>query len=141
MPSRNGTRRASLYDFRDLDLMLAMAERGDDEGWCETYDLASSFGFGDHLQPLGIRLSWMKRYGMVDHREAKSGLTSAWRLSAGGWRVIDAKLKATQRNALEKIPDEAMVDVMADITARFHRGDAMLATMLRREFAFGTQRR
>jgi len=139
MPSRNGKRKhASLYDFRDLDLMLTMAERGDDEGWSPTHDLASSFGFGDELQALGIRLSWMQRFGMVDVKRDKS--ESLWRLTDGGLRVIDAKTAAAHRS-IERIPDEAMVEVMADITARFHRGDPMLATMLRREFAFGTKRR
>jgi len=128
-----------MYDFRDLDLMLTIAERGDDEGWVTNDDLASSFGFGDSLRPLGIRLAWRRRYGMVEHKTHNRD--SLWRLSPGGWRVVEAKLKAAQARTLGTIPDEAMVDVMADITARFQRGDSMLAVMLRREFAFGTQRR
>lgn len=140
MASRsNGVRRhASLYDFRDLDLMLTLADRGDDEGWSPTHELASSFGFGEELRALGIRLGWMRRYGMVEHRNTPESL---WRLTDGGTRVIDAKLRAAQSRTIEEIPDESLVDVMANITRRYHHGDPMIATMLRREFLFGTTRR
>lgn len=140
MSNRNGNRKhASLYDFRDLDLMLTLADRGDNNGWAPTHDLASTLGFGDELQPLGIRLAWMRHYGMVERHHLKG--ESLWRLTNGGNRVIDAKLRAAQQRTIEAIPDEAMVAVMADITRRYHHGDEMLATMLRREFAYGTKRR
>ena len=48
MARRNGRRRgASLYDFRDLDLMHRLADEGDDEGWIETEHLARALGLGD----------------------------------------------------------------------------------------------
>src|SRR5262245_49995110 len=117
--------------------MLALEERADEEGWAETADLASSLGFGDELQPLGIRFAWMRRYGILDYH----GDRKAWRLTDGGLRVVQAKLKAGQERTLEAIPEEALVEAMADITARYHRGSAMVATMLRREFLYGTKPR
>ena len=140
MPSRNGQNRkhASLYDFRDLDLMLTLQERGDDEGWAETADLASSLGFGDDLQPLGIRFAWMRRFGILEHRDKPD---SVWRLTDAGLRVVEAKLRAAQSRAIEAIPDESLIDVMANVTRRYQHGDPMIATMLRREFMYGTHRR
>jgi hypothetical protein len=138
MSSRNGrSKSASLFAFRDLDLLLKIEERGDHDGWVPTDDLASSFGFADHLQPLGIRLSWLRRYGMVE-RDDKTGL---WRVTTGAGRVIDSRMKANQIRTIENLPDETMVEVMANVTSRYRHGDPMVATMLRREFMFGTQRR
>lgn len=140
MARSNGRRKgASLYDFRDLDLMLKIEERGDDEGWSPTADLASSFGFGDELQSLGIRLAWMRQYGMVERRNEKPG--SSWRLTQGGVRVVEAKLRAASMRELQALPEEAMIEVMANITARYHQADPMTAHMLRREFAYGTHPR
>jgi len=135
----NGKRHASLYDFRDLDLMLTLADRGDNDGWAPTIELATSFGFGDELQGLGVRLGWMRHYGMVEGKREKS--ETLWRLTDGGMRVIESKLRAAQSRTIEAIPDEALIDVMANITRRYHHGDPMIATMLRREFVGGTQPR
>lgn len=138
MPSRNGKRRhASMYDFRDLDIMLTLEERADEEGWAEIGDLASQLGFGDDLQPLAIRLSWMRRYGILAYDERHH----RWRHTDSGLRVVEAKLRAADGRAIDAIPEESLIDVMANVTKRYHSGDPMIATMLRREFMYGTQRR
>lgn len=128
--------RFSLYDFRDLDLMLKIADAGDHEGWVETRELASLLGVdeADPVQGVGIRLSWMRRYGMLDFDEDRR----MWRLSAGGERVADAKLRAAKAKTIDELPDEQLVDVMAHVTTRYRLGDPLMATMLRREFAYGT---
>jgi hypothetical protein len=136
MARRNGgAKRADLLSFRDLDLMLALSDAADEEGWAETEHLARSLGFGDEKQALGIRFSWMRRYGILEGHRDKAG---TWRLTDGGLRVVEAKLRAGQHRNLEEIPEEALVEAMADITHRYHRGSAMVATMLRREFLYGT---
>ena len=134
---RNGTRKhATLYDFRDLDLMLKLVAEGDDEGWLDTENLARSLGFEEPLK-ISSRLSWMRRYGMLDFDERRR----MWRLSPAGERVSKARLKAAQVNAIERLPDEAMVDVMASVTTRYRLGEPVLAHMLRREFLYGTSPR
>lgn len=128
--SRNGRRRqARIYDFRDLDLMLKIS----DMGGAETPELASALGFGKDVQPIAIRLSWMRRFGMLDFDGTQ------WDLSAGGLRVVKSKLRAAQASSIDALPDEAMIETMAHITSRYHR-DPMLAHMLRREFLYGTKR-
>jgi hypothetical protein len=117
---------ASLYDFRDLDIMLHLAEN--QNGGIPTPELAEALGFqeGDN-RPAAIRLAWMRRYGMVafDSKERSWSLT----------------LKAPTLKLVEAMPDEAAVELMAHVTSRYQRGEPMLAAMLRREFLFGTQRR
>jgi hypothetical protein len=128
---------ATLYDFRDLDLMLKVEAEADNDGWVEAAHLARSVGFGDDSHPVAMRFAWMRRYGMLEYSEDKK----MWRLSAGGRRVSSARLKASQAQAIEALPDEAMIEVMANVTSRYWRGDALTAHMLRREFLYGTRRK
>lgn len=137
MPARNGIRRsASLYDFRDMDLLHLLAERGDEEGWVEIADAASSLGFGEDLRPVAMRFAWMRKYGMLDYDERHK----LWRLSPGGERVLEAKLRASQSTSLEKLPEEKLVHVMHSVTTHYQHASPMVADLLRREFLFGTKR-
>lgn len=122
---------ADLYTFRDLDLLVKLS----DAGAATSAELANAVGLSD-AQPMAIRLSWMRRFGMVD-RDEEAG---AWTVSAGGNRVVRARLRAAQSRAIEAVPDEAMVDVMAHVATRYRMGDPIIATMLRREFLYGTRR-
>jgi hypothetical protein len=136
MSRKNGTprRHATVYDFRDLDLMLKLDAEG---GEAATWELAEAMGFGEQdRQSLAIRLSWCRRYGMLDFDQERR----LWRLSKGGERVTQARVKAAATRQLEALPDEAMVEVMAAVTSRWRHGDPMIADLLRREFLFGTQR-
>lgn len=125
---------ASLYDFRDLDLMLKLRAEGDQEGWVETVRLAESMGLGDDGIKIASRLNWMRRYGMLEFDREKR----LWRLSPGGERVTEAKLRAAQTRTIEALPDEAMIEVVANVTSRWRHGDTMTAALIRREFAYGT---
>jgi hypothetical protein len=129
MPSNGRRRHLRLYDFRDLDLMLKLA----DMGGGTTLEIAAALGFGSDVQPVAARLTWMDRFGMLD-RDEKGG----WDLSEGGIRVVKAKLTAA-RGMLDKLPDESMIEAMAYITQRYYRNDPMLGHMLRREFLYGTK--
>lgn len=137
MASPNGRRHASLYDFRDLDLLLKIEAEGDDEGWVDSEHLARSLGFGDDRMPIAQRLSWMRRYGMLGFDEQKR----RWRLTDGALRVIDSRLRAAQAKSIDKLSDESMIEVMAAVTTRYQLGSPMIASMLRREFMFGTKLR
>jgi len=131
----NGRQRhATLYDFRDVDLMLKLRANG---GEVTSLEMAEALGFGNDVQPIAQRLGWMRKFGMVEFDEERR----MWRLSDGGERVTQAKLRAAQSTAIEALDDEVMVEVMAKVTQRYMHGSPMLATMLRREFAFGTHPR
>src|SRR5262245_22333661 len=122
----------SVKEFRDFDLMLKLL----DTGPVISKELAHELGqdeFGSHL---GRRLGWMRHYGMLDR--SPKGL---WMLTDGGKRVINARKRARLMEELSALPAEELIDVMAAVTARWRTGDPMIATMLRREFIFGTARR
>jgi len=125
---------STVYDFRDLDLMLKLEAEG---GEAQTWELTEALGFEEEdRQGLAIRLAWMKRYGMLEFDKERR----LWRLSKGGERVTRARLKAATSTRIEELPDEAMVEVMANVTSRYRHGDELVANLLRREFLFGTQR-
>lgn len=134
MAGRNGKRHATLYDFRDLDLMLKLDAEG---GSAETWEIAEALGFSEaDRQGIAIRLSWMTRYGMLKFDAERR----IWSLSKGGERVVNARMKAAAAKQIEALPDESMVEVMASVATRYRLGDPMIADLLRREFLFGTQR-
>lgn len=122
---------ASLYEFRDLDLMMTLHAEGN--GGMTSGQLADALGL-DNAQGIAVRATWMRRFGMFDYDD-RSGL---WTLSGGGRRVVEAKRQAALLQKVEDVPDESMVDVMSHVTARYRLGDPMIAQMLRREFLFGT---
>lgn len=128
---------ASLYEFRDLDLMLAIQEANGGSG-ISAMELSETIGLGEEgSRAAAIRLAWMRRFGMVHYDEK----THLWLLSRGGERVTEAKLKGAASRAIDAVPEEALVDVMAHVTSRWRHGDPMVAQLLRREFLYGTARR
>jgi len=129
---------ATQYDFRDTDIMFHIAESANGKG-VASQALAEMMGFEaeEGARPIGIRLAWMKRYGMVAYDDREH----LWKLTRGGDRVVSSRLLAPELKVVETMPDEKMVEVMALVTSRFQRGETMLGHMLRREFAFGTQKR
>jgi hypothetical protein len=118
----------SLYDFRDMDLMMKLAG----EGAATAGEMSDALGFKDEgTHSVATRFAWMKKYGMVIYSEQ----LRQWSLSDGGERVVQSHVKSASIPAIEKIPDEQMVDVMAHITTRQHHNQ-MLGHMLRREFLY-----
>src|SRR3954462_13284016 len=104
---------ATLYDFRDADLMFKIADNTNGKG-ISSPELAELLGFDaeDGARPVGLRLAWMKRYGMVAYDDKEK----LWKLSRAGERVTQARLLAPELKVVEKMPDEKMVEVMALVT-------------------------
>lgn len=123
---------ATLYDFRDLDLLFKI---GKDRQW-DTESLAHALGQPENARGVGSRLSWMRRFGMVERTS-----TGLWYPTPAAQRVTEARMRASQAKTMEDLPDELMVEVMSRVTQRYLHGTPMLASMLRREFAFGTKPR
>lgn len=119
---------ATLYDVRDLDLMLRL-----NEGDLTAAQLADAIGMTGN--GMASRLAWMRRFGFVE-REA-----GTWGLTAAGSRIVRSKLLAAQTRAIESVPEASLVEVMAHVTVRYREGDVVNAHLLRREFMHGTGRR
>lgn len=129
-------RHLTLFDFRDVDLMHKVAEEGGAQG-VTSRELAEALGMSDDVQAVGQRSSWMRRFGFFDFDEDRK----LWRLSESGERIVESDVKASTIERLAKVPDEELVEVMAHVTSRYRHGDAVTATLLRREFVYGTAAR
>ena len=127
----------TLYDYRDLDLMLAASEVVNDDGNLSTEDLAARLGMEDDMRAVAMRLAWMRRYGVFSRDDERK----TWRLTRAGERHIEAKQIAAASESIEVVPDEALIDVMAHVTSRYRHGDPVTAALLRREFQYGTEPR
>ena len=140
MPKRDVTatrHHLTVLDYKDTDLMAKVSEGGG-EG-VTAAELAEAIGIanGDGIRAVGMRFAWMKKFGMLDYDEKKH----LWTLTDGADRVMAAQQIAAMTTVIEKVPDESMVEIMAHVTSRFRLGDPMVATMLRREFQYGTSPR
>ena len=127
---------ATIFDFRDTDVMARIAEQGADG--ITSKDLAGELGLnGDGNAVIAPRLSWMRSFGMLTFDDKRR----LWRVSDGGERVIEARGRAAAASSIEAVPEEAMVEVMANVMTRYRLGDELNAHLLRREFQYGTGRR
>jgi len=127
----------TVYDFRDTDIMAHLAATS--ALGMTSAEIAEAMGFDveEATRAVGIRLSWMKRYGMLTLDDK----TNLWSMTNGADRVMAAQKVAAMTEVIEKVPDESMVEVMAHVTSRYRLGDPMMASLLRREFVYGTSRR
>ena len=121
----------SIREFRDLDILVKLRESGP----ILSRDLASELGADEHGSVIGRRLGWMRHYGMLERNDG-----SLWSLTDAGKRVVFARKRAALMQELGELPEEELIEVMAEVCARYRLGNPMIATMLRREFVFGTQR-
>jgi hypothetical protein len=126
---------ASIFEFRDLDVLLKLREEQDVDGFVESAHLSRALGIGERGTDVASRLNWMRHYGMLEFDSERR----LWRLTSAAERVTEAKLRAAQSRTIEAIPDESLIDVMAKVTQRYRSSNGMLAEMLRREFKYGTR--
>jgi len=128
----------TIYDFRDVDLMMKLSSEMSDEGeGIPSDEFADSLGMSRDVQAVSQRCSWMVRYGFFQFDKEKR----LWTLSPAGERIVKAQELASGIDELAALDDEAMVDVMAHVTSRYRYGDRVTATLLRREFVHGTSPR
>ena len=131
------SRSLSVYDFRDTELLSKVGEAGAD-GISST-DLAAEIGYDDldGHRSVGMRFAHMRKWGMLAFDEKRR----LWRLTEGAERVLASQQLSATQTVIERVPDEEMIAIMSHVTTRYRLGDPMVATMLRREFQYGTSPR
>lgn len=141
MPKRRGRditapkRSLRITDYRDTDLLARVAEAGADG--VSSADLAALIGWEDDLdghRSVGARFARMRQYGMLAFDEKRR----LWTVTEGAERVLRSQELSATQTVIERVPDEEMVSIMAHVTTRYRLGDPLIATMLRREFQYGT---
>jgi len=128
----------ALMEFSDRELLNVMLDVEDENGYVTTEQLMETIGL-DHKHArscVGIRLSWMRRYGVVDRHEKKG-----WTLTPIGRRIALGALTDEEKKVLRDLTSEQLMEATRVLTGRYQRVGATASTMMRRAWQNGTGRR
>jgi hypothetical protein len=75
---------ASISDFADAGIIYAIEDNTGPDGYADVHDVGIALG-QDGLRSLGVRLAWMRRYGLVEPHRRESG---RWRVARKGARAL-----------------------------------------------------
>lgn len=138
-----------LGDYSDRELLRIIYDLADEYGWVESTHLAEHLfpmqirkGREDRNQALrcvGQRLSWMRRYGVVQKNE--EGRKGVWGLTATGKMLLTGKIPARERKVLENLKENQLLDLTETLSMRYFYAGEVAATMMRRQWQFGSIRR
>ena len=139
---RNGSRPAhidlSLFGMSDTELLARVDDLADENGWTKTIDVRLAIGENpeeadaDYRSGVGPRLSWMLRYGWLEHHPDDRSL---WRLTAMGHAILDnPDLSRAVQAALEKLNPAQRLKVTREIAQSGASGADEIKTALRREW-------
>lgn len=122
-----------LQDFADLDLLYAIEEAGDSDGWATAEEIATQIGI-THDRPaqcVGTRLGWMNRFGFMD-KETEKGKT-LWRLNEKGHELLHPqRLSAAITRALETLDEGQRAQITDAIARELPRSSRQAAHLARR---------
>lgn len=121
-----------LEEFSDRELLFALEEFADDEGMATSQAIADGLGFQPSPglqhphQNIAIRLSWLKRYGIVIREGRRWGLTDT------GHRLMHGRLRASERRVLDNLDGDRLYAVMQEIGSHMLTTEDEAATMVHR---------
>lgn len=143
-----------LTDFSDRELLLILDDVSDDEGWSSARDMVEPVGLKeDGVRHVSSRLAWMRRYGAIEREllwdENGNPITGPmgqrqgqrWRLTEAGKMMAYGKLTKAQHKALEGIGEGELILAMRQMSLHFANASDTGATLARREWTHGLQRR
>lgn len=130
--------RARLQDVRDRELLSAIAHLADDEGWCTSAEIVKAYNV-QHDRPLqcvGARLSWMKRWGLVERSHGDVGSGSRWRLSKRGSHLQNGHIDKTLEAQMKAMGEPEMLDLTSAIARRRQSSTREAAIVANREWRY-----
>lgn len=133
----------TLEEFSDRELLFALEENLDGDGLVSSADLVEAMGLASSkdlkhpTQNVAIRLSWLKRYGVV----MRDPQTKRWGLTAAGFRLMHGSLRAAERRMLDDLDDERLYAVMQMVGANLGRAQDEAATMVARQWRYSLAER
>lgn len=129
-----------LEEFSDLELLAALIEHADDEGQISSAELADALGLSGLKHPrrnVAIRLSWLKRYGVLYRDET----TQKWGLTPVGETLINGNLRAAERRLLEGLDQGKLYAVIREVSRSMVEAHDEAATMAARQWRHGMAQR
>lgn len=126
-----------LEDFSDHDLLYALEESGDDEGWATSQEVAEQIGLNLDESPaknVGIRLSWLNRFGVMEQDDEKGPMK--WRLNDIGYNLLHpTKLSPSALKALEGLDEGQRLLVTEAVSRQLKRTSRQGTHLAKRAFA------
>jgi len=124
-----------LYAFSDEELLALVKDNLDNEGWVTSGELADAMGIppdeDNRLNGIGIRLGWMKRYGVV-MRDPQRPHPSRWTITGRGIVILEAVFSKGLQDQLEGLKGEALWRLAREVSSRYGRTDDVSAVLVRR---------
>jgi hypothetical protein len=123
----------TLADFSDRDLLHALTEAGDDDGWASSEDVARLIGLESERpnNNVGSRFAWLFRFGVME-RGNFNGKTY-WRLNpAGNDLVFGRKLGKAANKVLDEMTESQRIRVTEAIAKQTPKGTRQAAHLGRR---------
>lgn len=123
----------TLYDFTDKELLFALEEAADAEGFADSKDIADLIGI-DHPHPaqcVGSRLAWLKRFRVPLETKIEEGIL-LWALTPQAKAIMrPKKIPAATQRVLDSLSDEQRIGV-TEVIARQAAAGAVPTTHLTR---------
>lgn len=128
-----------LREFSDRDLLFIIDETADYDGWARAQYIAERIGLNTKYPERNVssRLAWMVRFGVI-HRHPEQ---VAWQLTNLGEALRTGKISRRQQDSIDKMDDAQMLLLTRSITRRYEHASSDVATVLRREWTYGTAQR
>jgi hypothetical protein len=128
----------TLNEFSDEEFLAKVMDTNGD-GWISTDEISDAINL-DVQYPnsnVGIRLSWLKRFGVVE-RDFDTGM---WRVTKIGQDLVTAKFSSPAAKAIDAIDDSQLFLLSQRLSSRYERVNPATANLVRRQFARSTFRR
>ncbi len=137
---------ARLADFSDREILHMVDDHGDNDGWVTTDQIAQAISGRpkrddrrNARRAAGIRLSWLKRFGVIE-RKTDQPLLGAWRITQVGKHFLDGRLKERTAQEVRVMPDAQLVELLRHTSDRYQAAPRSSAILMRREWQRGMLR-
>lgn len=123
-----------LLDYSDKELLAIVADNVGDDGWAKTADVRDTLGLPKDRgsQSVGVRLAWLKRYGIVE------GGARKWRLTPIGEVFLNGQLPDAIKRQVGELEPGQLHAVTRLLARRQKRAAKPVGHMIRREWVYGT---
>jgi hypothetical protein len=132
-----------LEDYSDHELLALVGDLADATGFVTSTAIGEALGeagskLGQPARNVSIRLSWLKRYGVMETAEIEEDgkRLRGWRVTPEGEAMLSGSLRKQHQEALEGLSEDKVLSLARLFGQRYARAGGMAAKMMEREFKY-----